>query len=170
MKKMERNKTPEEMQVELTMYAELGIISQDTVAEAMNKISKKKQEEVLQTHKNPIYQGDRGRWMTYVRDDTCRNKRRLIAKTHYEDLIEALYEFYSGKAERERLERMTLEDLYPMWLAKKGKKPKSAEYVSRIGSDWKRFYEGSELACKPVKDLDKKYVKEWVESMKPITG
>ena len=51
MKKMERNKTPEEMQVELTMYAELGIISQDTVAEAMNKISKKKQEEVLQTHK-----------------------------------------------------------------------------------------------------------------------
>lgn len=155
----------EEMKSELTRMKELGIISQDAVAEAMKKITKQQQEEVLKVHKNPIYQGDRGRWMTYVRDLSCRNNRRLIAKTHYDDLVEALYDFYTGKAERERLETMSLEDIYPLWLEEKSKRPNSEEYISRIGSDWKRFYEGTELARKPVRELDKKYVKNWVENL-----
>lgn len=155
--------TPEELEKILNSYVDLGILSQDAVALAMKKLTKQQIQKALESHPYAIYQGDRGRWMTYVKDDT--GKRKLIAKTSRDDLEKALVDYYSDMEDVQRLKKMTFEDLYPLWIEKKGRRPNSKEYITRISSDWNRYYVGTDFVSKPVIEMDKEYVKDWAETL-----
>lgn len=65
---------------------------------------------IMEKHNEKIWQGSNGRWYTYVPSADNKAKRRLIAKSSKEKLLEAVLEFYNPKD--------TVESVFYEWLDK----------------------------------------------------
>ena len=60
---------------------------------------------------------------------------------------------------------MTLEELYPQWIEFKSLHTPAETYITRIGREWKRFYEGTEIIRIPIRKLTKLRLDEWVHRL-----
>ncbi len=127
-----------------------GSISMDDVAADMNK---KRKEKILREHPYPITQGKDGRYRTYVKEDG--QKRKQIAKSTYEDVLDVLYDFYEYKVVSTVNAKPTVEDLYPQWIELKKLHAAAPTYLKRIQSNWNNWYEGKEIVKRPVDELTK---------------
>ncbi len=127
-----------------------GSISMDDVAADMNK---KRKEKILREHPYPITQGKDGRYRTYVKEDG--QKRKQIAKSTYEDVLDVLYDFYEYKVVPTVKAKPTVEDLYPQWIELKKLHAAAPTYLKRIQSNWNNWYEGKEIVKRPVDELTK---------------
>ena len=104
------------------------------------------------------------RWQTFVHDESKNNHRRKVAKTNKDDLLDWLLVHY-GLQTQEALKRsITIESLYPEWLAFKALHV-SESYIPRIKGDWKKFYEGTDIVSVPINSLTKIQLDTWVHTI-----
>lgn len=159
----------------LSFLVENGKIDVGDVQKAMTE---KHIKEILKQHPFEIWQGKDGRFRTYVEDETKPTGRRLIVKTYEKDLNEYLVRFYEKrekeKQKREQREKelketekqeLTLEKLYPRWLKYKELHTTAETYIIRIDSDWKKYYEQTEIIKAPLVSLTKLELDEWVHEL-----
>ncbi|MCI7145283.1 MAG: site-specific integrase [Clostridiales bacterium] len=144
---------------ELLQYlSESGKIN---LGDVENDMKKSKLEIILKEHPHRIYQGKDGRWHTYVTEPDG-GKRKKISKSTEDKLHDALYDFYTGKTAEAALDAVTLEKLYPKWLEFKSLHTKAEGTISRLKSDWRKFYEGTDIVRVPVRKLTKVMLDEWM--------
>lgn len=138
-----------------------GIINLDDVRESIVDTERKK---ILKAHKYAITHGKDGRWRTWVPDKNAKEGRRKIAKTTREKLEEAVICFYLENDEELKRKRMTLREIYPQWM--EYKKLHCAETtIPRIEGDWKKYYEGTPIADRRIRELTKIELDEWIHGL-----
>lgn len=141
---------------------ESGIIQLDGVREQMRKSQRDK---LLKCHPYAIHQSKDKRWRTYLPDNTKKNNRRLITKTHLKDLEECIIEYHLSQDDSERLKNITLEQLYPEWLEYKRKHTRAESYIDRLNNAWKSFYQGTSIIQKPIVKLTKLDMDNWAHDL-----
>lgn len=161
----------------LNLLEKQGIIIDDDVQKIMIEEERKK---ILKSHPYDIFTGSDGRLKTYVPDKTKKSGRRLIAKSTLEKLEDAIIEDYNKREnsknaitdehknadEKDNLNNnITLRKIYPEWLDYKSTQTDSTSYIQRIHCDWKKFYEGTELIDKPIKELTYLYLNKWAYNL-----
>lgn len=146
----------------LSFMTSNGMIDLDGVAASMKKTE---EERILNEHPYKITCGKDGRWRTYVKDETKKNGLKQIAKATEEKLKEAIVEYYRALDPEVQKDRMTLEELYPQWIEFKSLHTPAETYITRIGREWKRFYEGTEIIRIPIRKLTKLRLDEWVHRL-----
>lgn len=104
-----------------------------------------------------------GRWKIKVPDNTNSSGYRLIAKKSQEDLENEIVSHWKkiGNPNKE----ITLETLYPEWLAYKLLHIDSSSYARRINDDWNRFYVDTDIVRIPIVKLNPLTLDQWVHKM-----
>ncbi|SCP97147.1 Site-specific recombinase XerD [Anaerobium acetethylicum] len=135
-----------------------NIINLDDVRNAMKKEKKKA---ILEKHQYDIWQGQNGRWYTYLPDSSQKAKRRLIAKSSREKLETTICDFYGEADEAARYAGITLKGLYQEWLGYKALHTNASTYVRRIDDDYRKYYLGDSIIDVPLTRLDFLALDEW---------
>lgn len=118
-------------------------------------------EKYLQNHMYEIWQGNDGRWKTYLPDSTTQKERRLIAKSTREKLEKELIRYYKSLDEQEQTKLVTLETWYLTWLDYKKLQTRSDMYIRRIASDWDNYYKDTHIITIPIIKLEYDTLQEW---------
>ncbi len=148
---------------ELLLYCiKSGILKADDVQDQMTK---KFKETILKHHRHKIWRGKDGRYRTHVDDSTARSGRRLIVKTKEADLLAYLAEFYGITENSDSKNAVTLERLYPDWKSYKAIHTTAENYIRRIDNDWKKYYVGTDIIKKPLKQLKKLNLDTWAHKL-----
>jgi integrase len=119
-----------------------------------------RKEKLLQQHPYAISQGKDGRWRTYIPDDTSGKGRKMIAKSSLEKLEEAVCEYYISAGTTTDND-ITLAQLFPLWLEHKSLRVEPTT-INRDKKDWKRYYQDSAIVNKPIRNLKKVELDEWL--------
>lgn len=146
----------------MNYIVENGIISLDGVQADMNR---KQRETILNQHPYKIYQENSGRWRTYLPDDTRSNKRKPIARASKEKLENCIIAYYESLGEATHRENITLSTLYPQWIEYKRSHTTAEPYISRIHTDWKKYYVNTEIIQKPISSLTKLDLDNWAHQL-----
>ena len=146
----------------LSFLVQSGTIDVNDVATTMKN---KERNDIIAAHPYSISHGKDGRWRTWVPDDKRKEGRRMIAKSSLEKLHDALYAHYTGADEDIQIKRMTLRKLYPRWLKYKSLHTTAETYITRIESDWKKYYLDCPLVDKPIRSIRKLELDEWAHQM-----
>jgi len=145
----------------LQFLLDSGMINMDDVQNEMNKRQKA---QIIKNHPYAIWEGKDGRWRTRIDDPAAHNGKRLIAKKDRAGIEEFLYSYYEDQYTEngDDLNKITINDLYPEWLIyKTAHTPSPKTYIPRIESDWRTFYEGTEIIHIPIRKLDKLTLDTW---------
>ena len=138
------------------------IINLDDVRESMRREERKR---LLSMHRYKIFQDKDGRWKTTLPDETKKSGRRLIAKGELRDLEDVVIEYYKGvqkESDRKVIqERMTLHEVYPLWLQSRKLEVNSMGTVKKNDQDWKRYYLHDSIIDKPMCELTVQELKDW---------
>lgn len=134
-----------------------NIISLDEARERKERMIKNLEESVLKIHTSKISQGkgDDKRWYTPVQRKG--EKRVILKKPTYEELIKALVDFY-GLEEK----MYTLRSLYPTWLQYKLSMGATSSNIRRIDADWRKYYENDAIVDKELKSLTINTIRSWL--------
>lgn len=116
-----------------------------------------RKEKILANHLYAISEGNDGRFRTYIKDETMKSGRRMIVKSSREKLEDELVDYYSLKLGENR----SLTDLFPEFIEYKTLHVKITT-IDRVKKDWKRYYEGSDIAQKPIRELTKLELDQFV--------
>ena len=152
---------------ELLKFAiENGMLDTALVQE---KIEMQKRAEILKNHQYKIWQASNGRWRTYLPDDSRKEGRRPIAKSTLEKLQEEVIKFYRQEISEKTKVFITIENLYPEWLAYKDNHSGRSTYAYRLDKDWERFYKREEVSkkviSKPISDVTKIELDNWAHEL-----
>ena len=110
---------------------------------------------VKANHPYPIWFGG-GRWKSYIFDEEKPKKRRQVSRNTYDDLVKLLYEEYNDEVKDH-----TLRTLFPEWIDYKAKRI-ADNSITRLKTDWKRFYESSKIADVSLIDLTDLMIENWL--------
>lgn len=128
-----------------------------------NDIEMKKRNQYLEKHTYRIWQGNNGKWYTYLPDED--KGRKLIKRTTQMDIEDVIVKFYEDTDEEATKEKetknMTLNTLYKKWIKYKSLHTNSSAYIKRINADWKAFYENDEISNIPIRKFTKIMLDEW---------
>lgn len=150
-------------QQELLRYVlERDNLSLDGVVSEMKKAERKR---IIDNHPYKIFQCKDGRWRTCVKDDSKKDGRRHIVKTTLGDLHIAIVDYYQDEEETEKLNRATIETLYPEWLEYKRLHTNSEGYIYRISTEWEKHYRNSDIVRYPIVDLNKLQLDKWAHTL-----
>lgn len=149
------NSSPEQI---LQFLQSEGIINIGVVETEM--LRKEKQKALKKYHPYSITKVG-NRWQTFVKDESQKNNRRKVAKTNKDDLLDWLLIHYGVETQETLKRTYTIENLYPEWLKFKALHV-SESYIPRIETDWKKYYEGSEIVSVPIKSLTKLQLDAWI--------
>lgn len=154
------------MNEELLKYAiENGMIDLSYVQE---QIEMKKREEILSKHPYKIWQGNDGKWRTYIPDE---EKGRKLLKRNSEKEIELCVIDYIQENSEENIKKniaskITLQNIFPKWLEYKQIHTNSTSYIKRITADWHRFYATQqEFINMPLQNMTFVFLDEWAHGM-----
>lgn len=145
-----------------SFLVENGIID---IGDVQNAMTKKHREALLKQHPFDIYRGKDGRYRTYVKDETNGYGRRMIVKSHKEDLLDYLVNFYEKQEKDTSIRDYTLERIYPDWKSHKEIHTTAKNYIRRIHNDWEKYYVGTDIIKKPLKSLTKLQLDEWAHKL-----
>lgn len=120
-----------------------------------------KNQKYLENHMYEIWQGNDGRWRTYLPDSTTQKERRLIAKSTREKLEKEVIRYYKSIDEQEQAKLVTLETWYLTWLDYKKLQTRSDMYIRRIASDWDNYYKDTPIITIPIIKLEYDTLQEW---------
>lgn len=127
-----------------------------------------KKSEIIQKHIeefSTIWQGNNGRWYTYIPDETKTNNRKLIAKSTEEKLNNEIIAYYRQQSKEQAEKPLTLSALYPEWLKYKSLHTEASSYIHRIDNDWDKYYVGTPIIDIPLIKLDKVTLDEWAHGL-----
>lgn len=114
---------------------------------------------ITDTHPYKIWQGNNGRWLTYIHDADAKNHRKLVSKKNKKELLDFLYNQISeGLLEDDSV---TIRKIYPFWLDHKRLETKETS-IARIESDWKRYYENDPIIDVPIKEMNRMQLEDWI--------
>lgn len=144
----------------LKFAIENGMIDLSSI---QNDIEMKKRNQYLEKHTYRIWQGNNGKWYTYLPDED--KGRKLIKRTSEKDIQDVIVKFYEetddvAMKEKES-QKMTLKNLYEDWIKYKSLKTISSAYIRRINTDWRTFYENDEISDIPIRKLTRVMLDEW---------
>lgn len=143
-------------------------------------MEEEKRREILQQHKYSIYQGSDGRWRTTIPDETKKQGRRLIVKHDKKSLDDFLIAYYNKeetppkKPKKKKKDvdeivnihpKITLEELYPIWLKSRMLEVNNVRTVKKNDQDWKRYYLGTKITKVPMAELSPNKLKDWAHEM-----
>lgn len=134
-------------------------------ADGVQLIMKKKQKETLLSHHNhKIWEGDDGRWRTFLPDANKPKGRRLVSRGSKEALEEMLCSYYASADADTKKDSLSLKDIYDEWIEYKSLHVVSSTVI-RIGKDWNKYYVDSEIASKPISSITKLELDTWIHQM-----
>lgn len=141
----------------LQYLTENGLIDLGDVQAQIADMNLEKQ--IKEFHSHDIWQGKDGRWRTYIHDEDAPKKRRLVAKKTKRKLLEFLMKQQYPDAPV--IEQATIRTLYPLWLEHKSLMTADT-YITRIKTDWKKYYENDPIVDRPIESLNKIELERWV--------
>lgn len=146
---------------------ETKIISIDEVRERRKIMKKTLEKLVLEIHPYAITQmtGKDNRWCTAIKREG--DKRRVVKKNTYEEIIDLLIEFYDVNNEKRKY---TLRTMYPVWLRYKQTSTTKPSYIKRIHADWKRFYLNDPIIDIPLRQMTTNQISEWLNRKITVDG
>ena len=137
-----------------------GIIN---IEDMLNDMKVMREQDILNQHPYEIWTASDGRVKTYLYDESKKNKRRLIARSTREKINQAIIDDYDAKEEvireQEREKIITFDKAYHMWLdayVEDGSLVKGT--ADRYNVDYRRYYEGTDFANKPIEEITSKGV------------
>lgn len=134
----------------------------------MAKNLKRMKELVLEVHHHKISEPNpNGRYKTRIDvydPITHELKQKQLVKSSEYDFYEALCEHYRIKVVSVS-KTITIANLYPDWLEYKRLHTNAPTYITRIDSDWKRYYEGTKIVNTDIRSISKLDMDEWVHRM-----
>lgn len=133
----------------------------------MKEAKKELETIILENHKHKIYYSESEKaWRTYLPDETKANNRKPLKRKSKQNLEKAIIEFYREKQQKESRDNLTLEEFYKEWLLYRrddsGVKPKT---VQENAVDWNKFFKDTELAKKPIKEINHLTLIEFFEKI-----
>lgn len=147
----------------LQQALEAGLIDLNTLR---IQLENQKMQEAVEAHPYSIWKGRDGKWRTYVYDPTKKYNRRLIKRTTELGIHKFLYQETLFKQEQEeKKQRIKLSKFFPIWLRHKEKHTNSPSYISRIVSDWNRFYIKDPIVDKYMDEISGIYLDDWFHSI-----
>lgn len=132
-----------------------------SVEDVQCEMENMKNQKYLENHMYEIWQGNDGRWKTYLPNSTTQKKRRLIAKRTREKLDKEIIQYYKSIDEQEQAKFITLETWYQLWLDYKKLQTRSDMYIRRIASDWDNYYKNTHIITIPIIKLEYDTLQEW---------
>ncbi|MDL2302323.1 tyrosine-type recombinase/integrase [Lachnospiraceae bacterium OttesenSCG-928-D06] len=159
-----RNLSYTELQELLKFQLESSNIS---IEDVQNKIEQMKASQILEKHKKQytIYQGNDGRFYTYLPDSAKKDKRKKLAKRNQKDLEAAIVQYYKEQEEITSGKLLTLRAFYPKWLAYKSLHSATVANIRRLDADWKKYYLTSKIIDIPIKKLTYLQLDEWAHTI-----
>ena len=109
----------------------------------------------------PIWEGEDGRWRTYLPDADKPKGRKLVSRGSQDELVTLLFEFYTEAEKLRAKQQVTLEELLPEWQDYKKLYVTDAT-IKRDTTTWKSLYEGEPITKQPICTLTKAEIEEWV--------
>ena len=125
---------------------------------------KLRKERILANHPYSIFLSNDGRYRTYVKDSSKSNGRRMIVKSSLNMLEDTIVEYYLSASNEALAVNVSLATLYPEWIRYKALHVEETT-IDRVKKDWKRYYEKSAIVHKPICDITKLDLDEWVHAM-----
>lgn len=114
--------------------------------------------EVLAQHCKPIWQGKgNNRWYTYLPDSNCKRGEKLVVKSSFDKLEDAIYDYYKELDKK----NSTFYTLYCEWLSHKENKIRK-QSIERIKRDYERFYSNAPFLNKPVREITFLELDDWI--------
>lgn len=143
-------------EMELLLFAASeGIVDLDTVRHQVENMERKK---YLEEHKNKIWKGTNGKWYTELPTDG--GKRKLVKKTHLEDLEAAIVEHYKSIDYVD-----TFKKDFEAWLALKLRlKEIGNATVDRYKGQYTRYFEGTEISEMKVEFITEDYLELFIRT------
>lgn len=120
-----------------------------------------KEEYVKRRHQYEIYLNSRSMWCTYIKLNK-EDKRKLVSKKTYDEVINTLYLLYKAYEKEHDNSRMTLNKFYHKWIDHKRLHGIEESTITRYETDWKRFYLKSYIINKPMVELTKHEIDDWL--------
>ncbi|MCD7744225.1 MAG: hypothetical protein LUI13_02865, partial [Lachnospiraceae bacterium] len=114
-------------------------VARTAIEDVQSEIERMRNDRYLQNHMYETWQGNDGRWRTYLPDSQSKNGRKLIAKSTEEKLNIEIIRFYKAQDEDQCMKSITMKDWYPKWLEYKALQTRADMYIRRIGSDWENY-------------------------------
>ena len=143
-----------------------GIINLDDVR---IKLDMATNVEILNAHNKAKWQGKDGKWYTHVYDSTKKDNRRLLKRKTEEALNTAIIKIVKNqlakKKKKKDKEKITLEIIYPDWLAYKSLHTEKTSSIKRYSTEWKRYYMSDPIIKKPLDELSVLMLDEWAHRM-----
>ena len=145
-----------------------GIINSQVSAPVENEdMTKKQRETIIKKHmeqyKTKYYESD-NRWHSFLPDETHPRKMKPIAKRKWEDLEQAIVDYYTEQEEADKRKGITLRTLYPEWFDYKWQDTNNSGYMKRIHQDWKRFYENDAIIDRAIVEMTTLELKNWARN------
>ena len=140
----------------LQFLSENGLIDLGGVRDKITEMNIEKI--ILRNHPHKVWQGKNGRWLTYINDSET-GKRKQISSKSKKKLLELISE--SSMEEIKNSKVPTIRKLYPIWLEHKSLMSADT-YITRVESDWKRYYEDDPIVDIPIDHLNKIELENWV--------
>ena len=144
----------------LKLELETNLITIDEVREKKKAMKKNLEKLVLSIHTYSIKQmeGNDTRWFTTIKKEG--EKRKVIKKNTYEEVIDFLINFYGVGSEKKKV--LSLRTLYPQWRDYKMSCTKKITTIRRIEADWKAFYLNDPIIDIPLKDMTSNQITQWL--------
>ena len=159
--------SPEIIKDCLQEVLESSILKPQVSAPANEDMTKKQRENIIQKHMEQFttkyYESD-NRWHSFLPDESSPRKMKPIAKRKWEDLEDAIVEFYQQQDQNEKRKRLTLRTFFPEWFAYKWQDTNNSGYMKHISCDWKRFYENDSISDRPIVELTTLELKNWARN------
>ena len=140
---------------ELLKYAiENGIINTALLQE---KVDMQKKKAILDKHTYKIYQGNDGKWYTYLPYDNGRKKIKAITE---EKLLDKVVSFYEERAEKE--EKVTVEEIFQRWSSwKLTNKDVSKQTIDRYTIDFDKYF--ADIKDVDIKGIQDEFMEDFID-------
>ena len=150
------------------LYEQLAYVKIDSeVGDVLKDLKHMLDKKILKEHQYAIYYSESEKiWISYIPDETKKDKRRRIKRKSKTNLENYLIEFYSEKKRKEAHDNISLEDLYEKWLLfrRDYTSAKSKTIYENI-IDWNKFFKDTSLSKMRVKDITPKILVQFFRSI-----
>lgn len=144
-------------QTDILKYAvDSGIINMSYVQE---KIEMAKREEILEKHPYKIWEGNNGKWYTYLLGGENK-RRRLVKKTTKEQIEDTIVEFYDN-LNQDKKDEVTFKDMFMRWREVQ-KNLVASNTINKYDCDYKRFFYGKDFENIKIKDLTEENINVFI--------
>lgn len=117
-----------------------------------------KRQELLQLHKYKIWQGSNGKWYTELHDPETK-KRKLVKKSTYEAVEDAIIEHYKPKEPEN-----TFKTVFDEWVETKLKRKDIGQGTyDRYNGEYVRFIQGTELDEISIHNIDEEILEDFIK-------